>query len=341
MQVLSTCLVSLALFANGARVQTPNKGHDMPAFNLPGASGAARAKSRTLEPEMVDKQRRSAAGLALAATMLGMVPKADAGPFTRQDLNGLSYQNLKGTGLSNTCPRIGKESGTSVSVAGGKYRINNFCLEPTKFEAEEERITRKGEKYKEIVPGKVMTRQTYVLTGIEGALEADGGKLTFKEQDGIDYAATTVQLPGGERVPFLFTVKDLVAKSDGSSSEVAVGNTFSGDFRVPSYRTGLFLDPKGRGTTTGYDQAIGLAAMQAGGDEDMFAENNKVFEVMKGNINFKVTKVNNELGEISGEFIQKQPSDTDLGGKKPTDLILKGNWFATVDKAGEAKSSSY
>ena len=86
MQVLSTCLVSLALFANGARVQTPNKGHDMPAFNLPGAGGAARAKSRTLEPEMVDKQRRSAAGLALAATMLGMVPKADAGPFTRQDL---------------------------------------------------------------------------------------------------------------------------------------------------------------------------------------------------------------------------------------------------------------
>merc|ERR1719213_488443 len=203
----------------------------MPAFNLPGASGAARAKSRSLEPEMVDKQRRSAAGLALAATMLGMVPKADAGPFTRQDLNGLSYQNLKGTGLSNTCPRIGKEAGTSVSVAGGKYRINNFCLEPTKFEAEEERITRKGEKYKEIVPGKVMTRQTYVLTGIEGALEADGGKLT---------------------------VKDLVAKSDGSASEVAVGNTFSGNFRVPSYRTGLFLDPKGRGTTTGYDQAIGL-----------------------------------------------------------------------------------
>ena len=40
---------------------------------------------------------------------------------------------------------------------------------------------------------------------------ADGGKIKFEEKDGIDYAATTVQLPGGERVPMLFTVKELVA----------------------------------------------------------------------------------------------------------------------------------
>lgn len=39
----------------------------------------------------------------------------------------------------------------------------------------------------------------------------DGGKIKFEEKDGIDYAATTVQLPGGERVPMLFTVKELVA----------------------------------------------------------------------------------------------------------------------------------
>ena len=41
---------------------------------------------------------------------------------------------------------------------------------------------------------------------------AQDGKLTFIEKDGIDYAPTTVQLPGGERVPFLFTVKNLVAQ---------------------------------------------------------------------------------------------------------------------------------
>merc|ERR1711976_1090732 len=75
--------------------------------------------------------------------------------------------------------------------------------------------------------------------------------IVFKEKEGIDYAATTVQLPGGERVPFLFTVKDLVAK--GTAGSFKPGFQMGGDFSVPSYRTGLFLDPKGRGGTTGYD----------------------------------------------------------------------------------------
>lgn len=61
------------------------------------------------------------------------------------------------------------------------------------------------------VNSKLMTRQTYTLTGIEGPVTIENGKLTFKEQEGIDYAPTTVQTPGGERVPFLFTVKQLIA----------------------------------------------------------------------------------------------------------------------------------
>ena len=89
-----------------------------------------------------------------------------------------------------------------------------------------------------------MTRATYTLAGVNGPLTSEGG-LTFKEKDGIDYAATTVQLPGGERVPFMFTVKELVAKS--SDSQIKPGTEFSGTFKVPSYRSGLFLDPKGRG----------------------------------------------------------------------------------------------
>ncbi|CAN1225055.1 Oxygen-evolving enhancer protein 1, chloroplastic (Fragments) [Linum grandiflorum] len=38
-------------------------------------------------------------------------------------------------------------------------------------------------------------------------------------RDGIDYAAVTVQLPGGERVPFLFTVK---GGSQGYDNAVAL-----------------------------------------------------------------------------------------------------------------------
>jgi Manganese-stabilising protein / photosystem II polypeptide len=72
---------------------------------------------------------------------------------------------------------------------------------------------------------------------ISGSLKVDGsGGVEFKEEDGIDYAPVTVQLAGGERVPFLFTIKDLVAKGslDG----------FGGEFTVPSYRGSTFLDPK-------------------------------------------------------------------------------------------------
>ena len=90
-------------------------------------------------------------------------------------------------------------------------------------------------------------------------------------------------------------MKNLVAKSDVATTEINPGLKLSGGFKVPSYRTGLFLDPKGRGTTTGYDQAVALPAMQAGGDEAMFKENNKKFDVLDGAIELKVTAVNSEV----------------------------------------------
>ena len=35
---------------------------------------------------------------------------------------------------------------------------------------------------------------------------------------------------------------------------------FGGEFAVPSYRGSSFLDPKGRGASTGYDNAVALPA---------------------------------------------------------------------------------
>ena len=243
----------------------------------------------------------------------------------------LTYEQIKGTGLANTCPKVEGGGDQKLDVGGGKkYRIQEFCLEPTSFQVLEEKLTKNG-LVTEAVDTKVTTRQTYVLTGIEGDLVSDGGKLAFIEQDGIDYAATTVQLPGGERVPFLFTVKNLVAKTDTAAADgITTKTKFAGGFKVPSYRTGLFLDPKGRGTTTGYDQAVALPALQAGGDESLFKENNKKFDVGRGSIELKVTSVNAELGEFGGVFVQKQPSDTDLGSKVPKELLLKGQFFGTV-----------
>ena len=74
---------------------------------------------------------------------------------------------------------------------------------------------------------------------MSGSFKVDGsGNVELQEEEGLDYAAVTVQLPGGERVPFLFTVKELNAKGPA--------NAFGGDFVVPSYRGSTFLDPKAR-----------------------------------------------------------------------------------------------
>ena len=61
---------------------------------------------------------------------------------------------------------------------------------------------------------------------ISGSFKVDGsGNVEFVEEDGIDYAAVTVQLPGGERVPFLFTVKELVVRTAYSAPAPACLNS--------------------------------------------------------------------------------------------------------------------
>jgi len=169
--------------------------------------------------------------------------------LSKAETNSLSYLQVKGTGLANRCPDV---SGTdSISLSSGKkYKVTDLCIEPVSWQVEEEVSVKKGVAVKEFVNTKLMTRQTYTLDGISGSLEVKDGKAVFTEEDGIDYAATTVQLPGGARVPLLFTVKNLVAKSS-SAGPIAPGFDLSGSFTVPSYRSGLFLDPKGRGITTG------------------------------------------------------------------------------------------
>ena len=138
-----------------------------------------------------------------------------------------------------------------------------------------------------------------------------------------------MQPPGGERVPFLFTVKNLVAKADSSSSTIEPGPAFRA--RSPCRRTAWPLPrPQGAGYDDSYDQAVALLALQAGDDSSLFKENNKV-DVGQGSIELKVTDVNAELGEIGGVFVHKQPSDTDLGSKAPKEVLLKGSFFATVN----------
>lgn len=262
---------------------------------------------------------------AVGALALGLAT-APANALTKAEMNQLSYLQVKGTGLANRCSEVVGE-GTITPKAGA--RLVDLCIEPKAWAVEEE-VGKAGKTEKKFVNSKVMTRQTYTLEGIEGKLDNSGG-IVFTEQEGIDYAATTLQLPGGERVPFLFTVKDLVAKGSGSSFKP--GFQMGGDFTVPSYRTGLFLDPKGRGGTTGYDMAVALPGLQSGeeGDDELFNENNKVFDVTTGRIEMEVNKVNAEESEIGGVFVATQLSDTDMGSKTPKKVLTKGIFYARVE----------
>merc|ERR1711977_31922 len=158
----------------------------------------------------------------------------------------------------------------------------------------------------DFVDTKLMTRLTYTLDDMSGKFRLGGdGKVSFMEEDGIDYAPTTVQLPGGERVAFLFTVKQLNASG--------TLDKFSGEFNVPSYRGSSFLDPKGRGGSTGYDTEVALPAR--GDDDTLIGQNTKNTAALKGSIVLSTAKVDTSTGEIAGVFQSIQPSDTDLGGK--------------------------
>ncbi|XP_034224325.1 oxygen-evolving enhancer protein 1, chloroplastic [Prunus dulcis] len=264
------------------------------------------------------------AGFALATSALVVsgagaegVPKR----LTFDEIQSKTYLEVKGTGTANQCPTI--DGGLEAfAFKPGKYTAKKFCLEPTSFTVKAESVNKNAPP--EFQNTKLMTRLTYTLDEIEGPFEVSpDGTLKFEEKDGIDYAAVTVQLPGGERVPFLFTIKQLVASGKPEN--------FGGEFLVPSYRGSSFLDPKGRGGSTGYDNAIALPAGGRGDEEELAKENIKNTASSKGKITLSVTKSKPESGELIGVFESIQPSDTDLGAKTPKDVKIQGVWYAQLD----------
>lgn len=287
---------------------------------IPATNNGASTQLNALKDDFAKVGSAAVAG----AVAIG-VAAAPAQALTKAEINQLSYLQVKGTGLANRCAEVVGED--SIKPKTGQELVD-MCIEPKAWAVEED-VGKAGKTEKKFVNSKVMTRQTYTLEGIEGKIE-NSGSIVFKEREGIDYAPTTVQLPGGERVPFLFTVKDLVASGNGDTFKP--GFQFGGDFATPSYRTGLFLDPKGRGGTTGYDMAVALPGLQSGeeGDDELFNENNKVFDVTQGRIEMEVNKVNAEESEIGGVFVATQLSDTDMGSKVPKKVLTKGIFYAKV-----------
>lgn len=264
--------------------------------------------------------------VAFLALCLGVLTACSEGPKA----NGpLTYDEVLGTGLANTCPQLGETSrGSIVLDSGQSYVLRDVCLEPTSFFVKEEPINKRQEA--ELVPGKPLTRYTSSLDQVSGRLDIDpDGSLVFHEEDGFDFQAITVQLPGGEQIPFLFTIKGLVAKTQPGLEGINTSTDFEGTFKVPSYRTSNFLDPKGRGLTSGYDNAIALPARAD--SEELLRENVKRFDLGNGSISLRVAKVDNVTGEVAGTFESIQPSDTDMGSDEPQEVRVRGLFYGRVE----------
>lgn len=266
--------------------------------------------------------------VAFLAVCLGLLTACSDAP-TASSRDVLTYEQIRGTGLANKCPQLAETSRGSIPLDSSQsYVIKELCLEPTSFFVKEEPANKR--QAAEFVAGKLLTRYTSTIDQVSGDLKFnDDNSLTFVETDGLDFQAITVQLPGGERVPFLFTIKNLVAQTQPGLTSLNTSTDFEGTFKVPSYRGAAFLDPKGRGVTSGYDNAVALPAQAD--DEELTRANLKRAEILKGKISLQVAKVDSASGEIAGTFESEQPSDTDLGADEPKEVKIRGIFYARVE----------
>lgn len=266
--------------------------------------------------------------VAFLALCLGLITAcSDAPSSSSRDL--LTYEQIRGTGLANKCPQLAETSRGSIALDNGQtYTIKELCLEPTNYFVKEEPANKRQEA--EFVAGKLVTRNTSTIDQVQGDLKINpDNSLTFVEKDGLDFQAITVKLPGGELVPFLFTVKNLIAQTQPNLTSINTSTDFEGKFKVPSYRGASFLDPKGRGVVSGYDNAVALPAQAD--DDDLTRTNVKRTEILNGKISLQVAKVDSSTGEIAGTFESIQPSDTDLGAGEPKEVKIRGLFYGRVE----------
>ncbi|MGB3668578.1 MAG: photosystem II manganese-stabilizing polypeptide [Phormidesmis sp.] len=265
---------------------------------------------------------------AFFALCLGVLTACSEAPSATSDIP-LTYDQIRNTGLANSCPQVDETRRGQIPIENGtSYKLVDLCLEPTSFFVKQEAANKRKEA--EFISGKSLTRYTTSIEQVSGDIKLNtDGSLLFDEKLGMDFQPITVLLPGGDQIPFLFTIKGLKATSQPGLNAVTTSTDFEGSFRVPSYRTSNFLDPKARGLTTGYDNAVALPGRADG--VDLARENVKAFDMGEGYISLQVSKVDSNTGEIGGTFISEQPSDTDMGTAAPDDVRLQGVFYGRIE----------
>jgi photosystem II oxygen-evolving enhancer protein 1 len=247
--------------------------------------------------------------LALVLALCLTLVTACSGGAKAVDRANLTYDDIHNTGLANDCPTLPDSARGSIALdPSAKYQLREICMHPAEVYVKGEPANKRQEA--QFVAGKILTRFTSSLDQVYGDLDVTGSGLSFKELGGIDFQPITVLLPGGEEVP-------LTTSTD-----------FEGAYRAPSYRTSNFLDPKGRGLTTGYSSAVGLVPA---GDE-FTGETVKRYVDGSGTMNLSITKVDPSTGEFAGVFTAIQPSDSDMGTKAVVDVKIVGQLYGRLEQ---------
>lgn len=243
---------------------------------------------------------------------------------------GLTYDQIRNTGLANKCSDIlsssrGGRSFIPIGV-GKSVEITDLCLEPTSFFVKEESTGNKRKK-PEFVASKLLTRSTSSLDFVKATVTGNSdGSLSLVETDGLDYQPITVKMPGGELVAILFTIKSFKATTAPGVNGITTSVDFIGSTDVPTYRGSGFIDPKGRGLAIGYDSAEALPGKRNSFDNRSIKDDS----TSKGTMSLQIAKLNADTGEIAGTFETEQTSDNDLGGVEPKEVIIRGVFYGRV-----------
>lgn len=87
-----------------------------------------------LKQKICDVAKKTVATVTATALFAGV---ANAG-LTYDQFQSLTYMQIKGTGLANTCPIIDGGSDNPKDLKPGSYSMYKFCMEPTSFKVKEE-----------------------------------------------------------------------------------------------------------------------------------------------------------------------------------------------------------
>jgi photosystem II oxygen-evolving enhancer protein 1 len=236
----------------------------------------------------------------------------------------LTYDQIRNTGKAAICPTVSDEVRGKIDIpVGSSVRLIEACFQPVQLEVEEEK--RNGEK--EFLQAKPIMLSAATIGPVKMEVKAvDDETLEMTVVDGMASQPTTAQMPRRELVPLMFSIKELKAQARGTGHSISSATDFEGSFLVPGYRSSQFLDPKGRGSATGYESAVGLQAAQ-----ELFEATTKVDELSSGNLSLKIARVNDQSGEIAGSFVSLQPSSSEQGTLEVRTVRIQGLFYARLD----------